>query len=368
LTPSAEAKASQKVDVELKLEWLVCQEECVPGFATLKIARPVVGAAAKWKTQAKSTLDFFASRVPKPGAESSYKIISAKVEGETLAVTVTGFSAAAKTSATSQPPALEIFPLNGEAFGPANPQFAKSSEDEGTFLIPIVPAATLPETSGFVLKSAEPKAGEPSWEFDNVKITKAAAPLAASQTESSSLPLIIFFSFIGGVILNLMPCVFPVLSIKVFSIMKGDTSPAARKRDGWLYTAGVLVTFAALGAGFLVLRSAGNAVGWGFQLQSPLVVLALAILFWLMALNFLGAFEFGTSVMNVAGKRNSNSSFATGVLSVFVAAPCTGPFMGSALGAAATLPAASAMLIFLMLGLGLAFPFLLIALVPAVAK
>jgi thiol:disulfide interchange protein DsbD len=161
-------------------------------------------------------------------------------------------------------------------------------------------------------------------------------------------------------ILNLMPCVFPVISIKAVSLLKTDRSHE-RKKDGWLYTLGVVTTFAALGAGFLILRQLGTAVGWGFQLQSPVVVFALILLFWLMALNFLGVFEFGTSVMNTSGNMNWHSSFGTGILSVFIAAPCTGPFMGTALGATATMPILQAMLVFIFMGLGLALPYLALA-------
>ncbi len=163
-----------------------------------------------------------------------------------------------------------------------------------------------------------------------------------------------------------MPCVLPVLSIKFLSILK--TSESQRRREGLLYSAGVLTTFLALGSLFLALRAAGSAIGWGFQLQSPIVVLTLIVLFWMMSLNFLGFFEFGDSITNLAGRSNSASSFSTGILAVFVAAPCTGPFMGTALGAAAVLPAFQALVIFLSLGLGLSFPFVLVAYVPAMHR
>src|SRR5690606_6825576 len=175
-----------------------------------------------------------------------------------------------------------------------------------------------------------------------------------------------------GVILNLMPCVFPVLSIKLFSLINAPGQGADlithRVREGLLYTAGVLTTVTACGLVFLLLRTGGAAIGWGFQLQSPMVVLGLVILFWLMALSFLGNFEFGTRLMRLAGTSNSSSSFTTGVLAVFVAAPCTGPFMGAALGAAAVLPAFSALAIFFGLGLGLAAPFLLLAISPQLSS
>jgi thiol:disulfide interchange protein DsbD len=158
-----------------------------------------------------------------------------------------------------------------------------------------------------------------------------------------------------------MPCVFPVLSIKLLGLL--ETPASKRVHEAIAYTAGVLATFAALGGLLLLLRSTGSAIGWGFQLQSAPVILGLIALFWLMALSFSGVFEFGNRLMTMAGDQRGGA-FVTGILAVFVATPCTGPFMGVALGAAAVMPAASAMAIFLGLGAGLAAPFVLLCLSP----
>lgn len=197
------------------------------------------------------------------------------------------------------------------------------------------------------------------------EVVGSQAPLPEG-TAAPALWLLLSFAFVGGIILNLMPCVLPVLSIKFLSLAR--VSEGERLRESVLYTLGVLVTFALLGGIFLVLRSFGISAGWGFQLQSKIVILVLISLFWLMGLNFLGLFEWGAGVMNRASTVQNSSSFATGMLSVFVAAPCTGPFMGTALGAAATLPPGQSMLIFLFLGLGLASPFLFIAVSPRAFK
>ncbi|RYZ52060.1 MAG: glucan 1,4-alpha-glucosidase, partial [Proteobacteria bacterium] len=189
----------------------------------------------------------------------------------------------------------------------------------------------------------------------------SAAPEAKTQDWTTYF-ILLLSAFVGGIILNLMPCVLPVLSIKFFSLAK--VSPQTRFREAMLYTLGVLVTFTGLGALFLALRAGGAAIGWGFQLQSPPIVTALIVLFFVMGLSFLGFFEFGNSLTRAAGKFENTGAFATGCLSVFVATPCTGPFMGTALGAAATLPAIQALIIFFALGLGLASPFLALAFFP----
>lgn len=186
------------------------------------------------------------------------------------------------------------------------------------------------------------------------------------------------FAFAGGLILNLMPCVFPVLSLKAIQLVSQPESIAQKRLEAIGYTAGVIATFVSLAAVLLVFRSAGTALGWGFQLQSPVFVSSLALLFLLMALNLLGTFEinlplFASPLVNrthslALGAHPIASSALTGVLAVLVATPCTAPFMGVALGFALSQPAGFALAIFVALGLGLALPFVLLAFVPALAR
>jgi thiol:disulfide interchange protein DsbD len=179
-------------------------------------------------------------------------------------------------------------------------------------------------------------------------------------------------ALLGGLLLNLMPCVFPVLAIKVIGFSQHAQDRRAHRVSGLAYTAGVVLSFMALGALMLGLRAAGEAIGWGFQLQSPAVVASLAALFTLIALNLAGMFEFGhflpSSVASLQARHPVADSFLTGVLAVAVASPCTAPFMGASLGLTATLPAAQALAVFVALGLGLALPYLAASLVPAVAR
>ncbi|MEO6800013.1 MAG: protein-disulfide reductase DsbD [Rhodanobacter sp.] len=176
----------------------------------------------------------------------------------------------------------------------------------------------------------------------------------------------------GGLVLNLMPCVLPVLSIKAVSVLEGGENPAARRSHALLYTAGVLCSFAALGLGILALRTAGHALGWGTQLQQPIVVGVLACVMLAVGLSMSGVVQFGASLGNtgagLARRAGPAGDFFTGVLAVVVATPCTAPFMGSALAYAFTASTLSALLVFLMLGTGLALPFLAIGFVPALAR
>jgi thiol:disulfide interchange protein DsbD len=180
-------------------------------------------------------------------------------------------------------------------------------------------------------------------------------------------------ALLGGLILNLMPCVFPVISMKALSIAKtAHGERAVIRREAWAYTAGVLATFLVLTILLVALKAAGSEIGWGFQLQSPLVVAGLALLIFAVGLNLLGVFEFGTSFQNtgssLTAKGGVRGSFFTGLLAVIVATPCTAPFMAGAIGYAVAQPVAVTVAVFLALAIGFALPFLLIAYVPRLLK
>ena len=192
-----------------------------------------------------------------------------------------------------------------------------------------------------------------------------------TQPIASGLTLIgaIFGAFIGGLILNLMPCVFPVISIKALSIARSAHEDKAQvKREAWIYTAGVIVTFLALTLILLAVKAGGAQLGWGFQLQSPKVVGFLALLLFGIGLNLFGVFELGSSLQNTGAsltqKSGAAGSFFTGALAVVVATPCTAPFMAGAIGYALAQPALVTILVFTFLAIGFALPFLLIAYVP----
>jgi len=186
-----------------------------------------------------------------------------------------------------------------------------------------------------------------------------------------SLAMALLAALLGGILLNLMPCVFPVLAIKVLGFARQAGDHSGHRRSGLAYTAGVMVSFLALGGAMLALRAAGAQLGWGFQLQSPAMVAALAALFTLIGLNLVGVFEFGMAPASVCSAQVPHplaNNFLTGVLAVVIASPCTAPFMGASMGVAIGLPAAEALLLFGALGFGMALPYLLAAFVPAVAR
>lgn len=201
----------------------------------------------------------------------------------------------------------------------------------------------------------------------------AASAAAGGMEGGPGLALVLVFAFLGGLILNLMPCVFPVLSLKAMAIAN---SGKRQLPDALWYTAGVVLSFLVIAALLLALRAAGQALGWGFQLQNPWLIGTLVLLFVAIGLNLSGVFQFGTRLMGLGQSQvqsasdgsGAKGSFATGVLAVIIASPCTAPFMGVALGFAIVQPPAIALLIFAMLGIGLAFPFLALGLIPGAAR
>lgn len=196
-------------------------------------------------------------------------------------------------------------------------------------------------------------------------------PPSSTNTSLSLLFIMLGSAFVGGLILNLMPCVFPILSIKALSIANNHHY-SLRIRHGWSYTIGCLLTFVIIAGLLLIVRDAGKAVGWGFQLQSPAIVTLLAFLFFIMGLSLSGLITLSTRWMNsgqsLTEGNGISQSFFTGMLSTIVASPCTAPFMASALGYALVQPTAIALSIFATLGFGMAFPFLLLSYLPQLEK
>ncbi len=190
--------------------------------------------------------------------------------------------------------------------------------------------------------------------------------LAGGGAADAPLVLLVGGALLGGLLLNLMPCVFPILSLKALSLARAGESAAAARREGLAYTAGVVLACLALGGLLLALRAGGSEIGWAFQLQEPGVVLALLVLSVAITANFAGLFALpALSITRASGR---SSAFATGLLAAFVATPCTGPFMAAALGAALLLSWEQALLLFAALGLGLALPFLLLGFVPPLRR
>ncbi|MEO5866508.1 MAG: thioredoxin family protein [Sphingomonas sp.] len=199
-------------------------------------------------------------------------------------------------------------------------------------------------------------------------VAAAADSGGAAGSAIAVTALIAFFgAVLGGLILNVMPCVFPILSLKALSLARGHLDERAARHEALAYAAGVIAVCVALGGAILALRAGGSAVGWAFQLQDPRAIVVLLLLTVALSLNLGGLFEIPTpAFVNRAG--GAGGAFATGALAAFIATPCTGPFMGAALGAALVLPWYAALAVFAGLGIGLALPFLALGFVPVLRK
>ena len=369
------------VPVKLKASWLVCRKECIPQEGEFVLPVAVRGSTAL------NASAFDAAWKSSPKAHTGESKV--ELEGNAIKVSVTGLPAA------WQGKSLEFFPETSEVTETA----AKWTQVwQGTTWTAEVPLSTHRSQSPAVLplvlargesgqRSALSMAAKVSGTWPKVTPLEGAAPtldtapktsvtapggLTVADTGAPTLLLALLGALLGGMILNLMPCVFPVLAIKVMGFTQHARDRRGHRISGIAYTIGVVLSFLALGALMLGLRSAGEQLGWGFQLQSPAVVAALAVLFTVIGLNLAGLFEFGqflpSSLCTLEARNPALNSLLTGVLAVAVASPCTAPFMGASLGLALGLPGAQALMIFATIGLGMALPYLAASLVPAVAR
>jgi thiol:disulfide interchange protein DsbD len=347
------------VPLAAKAEWLACADICIPGEATLSRDLPV--AAASPPPDQATTALFAAARSKIPVPAPFETRFAASPDG--LRLMVPG----AALEGLDQPTAT-FFPYDPNALDNAA-EPAPQRRDNGielAFAKSSNPAAAIPATLDGVLLL---KGGEGTERVFAISANPIAAPAAEEGLPAWWTALAL--AFFGGLILNLMPCVFPVLSLKVLSLA-GAVDAAERRRHGIAYAAGVVASFAVLGSILLGLRAGGGALGWGFQLQSPLVVGILAYLLFAMGLSLSGVAEFGAALVGTGGRfaahQGLGGSFATGVLATVVATPCTAPFMGTALGFAVVAAPPLALAVFVALGLGLATPLTLAALIPGIGR
>ncbi|MFC5497225.1 protein-disulfide reductase DsbD family protein [Caenimonas terrae] len=370
---------SNDLEVRLKADWLVCRKECVPeeGSFVLKIpvhsTTAINGAAfdAAFKAQPRPVLAATGGVIPDSKVQ---------IEGNAIRLTVQGLPVALRGKT------LELFPETPEVIETAAPWTQAWNGEVWTATVPLSPQRTgSPSVMPVVLADGAqgyraelkvlgqwPKAeaaGTVSPALEAALRDNAGTPPPAA---SIGLLAALFGALLGGLILNLMPCVFPVLAIKVVGFTRHAADRRGHRISGLAYTAGVVLSFVALGALVLALRAAGQQLGWGFQLQSPAVVATLAALFTVIGLNLAGLFEFGaflpSRLATLEARHPVGNSFLSGVLAVAIASPCTAPFMGASVGLAIALPAAQALLIFAAVGVGMALPYLAASLVPAVAR
>ncbi len=240
-------------------------------------------------------------------------------------------------------------------------------------VVALIDGADANTTGGAAISNGAMRAATTPQANENAADVRPTARLATNTSADIGLWVAILLAFVGGLILNLMPCVFPVLSVKIWAFVErgGDDDGTIGRRHAMVFTIGVLTTFWAMAGVLLALRAGGAQLGWGFQLQSPVVVTVLALVVFALALNLSGVFAMGMSLTRLgavgAGERYSDS-FLTGLLAVVVATPCTAPFMGAALGYALTQHAVIGMMVFTSLALGLAAPYLVLASSPALLR
>ena len=377
--------AGTTLQAELWATWLICRKECIPEEARFQLRVPVDASVAAHAAA------FEAAWAAAPADQPAGRSLLAP-EPDGLRVELTGLPA----DWVGQP--LEFYP---ELPGLIEPGAAwTQSWTDGVWhaRVPLSRFRTAtPESVPLVVAWADPPGQGPglpgirmavpvtqAWPPPQTPVAGASDALKAALAENAAraaaapdaapwtLWTAVLGALLGGLILNLMPCVFPVLAIKVLAFAQHGADRRQHRMAGLAYTAGVVLSFVALGALLLALRAAGEQLGWGFQLQNPLVVSGLIALLAVLGLNLAGLFEFGhvlpSSVASMQARHPTADAFLTGVLATAVASPCTAPFMGASLGVAITLPASQALLVFAALGLGMALPYALASWVPAVAR
>ena len=360
------------LEVKLRAEWLVCKDVCIPegGDFVIKLPAqsPVAGHGALF--------DAARAAAPRPMPEAR---ATARVEGGAIQVRVDGLPPA------WQGKTLSFFPETAGVINNAAVVQARWQGGQWQATVPLdaqrsaspatMPAVLrLPQDQGnvvvtFAVAGSWPALAAPA-PLPSVDGAAAERPLPPGAPVS--LPWALLLALAGGALLNLMPCVFPVLSLKMLAVAGKGADRRALLAGGLAYTAGVVLSFLALAGLLLTLRAGGEQLGWGFQLQSPVVVSVLAGLFTLIGLNLAGVFELGSvlpgSWLAARARHPIVDSAVTGVLAVAVASPCTAPFMGASLGLAVTLPTGQALSVFAALGLGMALPYLAATAWPPLAR
>jgi len=357
ITPPAQLTAPE-FTMTAHMNWLVCQEECIPGKASLSLRLPVAKTAQpnpRWQA------GFAQARAALPQPLGDIGVITPTEQGLTLRLDIA-------PNLLQNIEQAWFFPVANDLIEHAATQ--PMAIKDGQLHLQLQPSAyfsALAERYAGVLQL-----GNAAYQItvSSLASTRSKNSAVENQKEDNkSLWIIGLLAFAGGLLLNLMPCVFPVLSLKALSLLQHSQAERRQQRlHGVAYTVGVLLSFVAIAALLLALQAAGQQVGWGFQLQNPVFIALLVYLLFVLALSLSGLVSVGQSWMGVGESLTHRGgywgSFFTGVLAVLVASPCTAPFMGTALGYAVTQPALIALLVFALLGLGMATPFLLLSFSP----
>ena len=382
ITPAAGITPGTSVTLQAKAGWLMCKDSCVPGEAQVALTVPVSAAATPDDSDPAKTFRNAFAQLPKPDS---------------------GWTATATRNDKSI--TLRLTPAAGQTHRPADLHFFDQDalldyaalqtvrEENGSYVLTLTPSTEVkPAVTHLIGVLTSANGWSTGRSYGGIVID---APFAQStqalrmpssgsgsqlstlssqlQTAPSSLLGTLVLAFFGGMILNLMPCVFPVIGIKILGFV--NQSGNDRKKvtlHGLVFASGVLLSFWTLAGVLLVLRAGGSQLGWGFQLQSPAFVFGMAVFMLVFALNMSGLFEVGLSATGVGGtlqmKEGYGGSFFTGALATLVATPCSAPFLAPALGAALSLSAVESLLIFTAIAIGLSTPYLLLSIFPQAIK
>lgn len=368
LSAPASAAPGSTAAVHVEASWLACKDVCVPGSGSADLT-VTVGSNGQATPEA-AEIEHASHLLPQAAPEAAIAVV-----GEDKRARLDLSAALGPVQKT-----LTFYPEGKKQIDVHAAQVFSAADGKRSLFLTLSPLAaplgSWPLT-GVLAADDGPQAGGWAVRFSTpitigtVGATPVALPTGDAEGPSITGLAAIALAFLGGLILNLMPCVFPVLSLKILQLVDGRNRQGPLAVHGIVFTLGVLVSMLALAGALLALRTLGYAVGWGFQLQSPWVVAILALLFFALALNVGGLFEItaGTSIADTKTVRSLSSdgpagSFWTGVLAVIVASPCTAPFMGAAMGYAITQPVVESLLVFAALGLGMAFPWFVLTIAP----
>lgn len=357
--PGSHLPAGEKVTLMADVNWVACKEQCIPGSAKLSLTLPVKEQVPE--KNGSSLMTFAQARALLPQTLSEDKgSLTVAAQAEEIVLSF-------KSVAGREIEEALFIPEHSEIVDYAAPQLLKKGAEGYKLNIKRAHAdgENPVHVKGVLLLSEKGSAIKRAIQIDN----DLAAPL-----QSSGLAVMAGLAFLGGLILNVMPCVLPVIALKIFSFAKmARDKRSVILKHGFLFTVGVMVSFWLLSSLLLILRAYGEGIGWGFQLQEPLFVALLAMILFLMGLSLFGLFEMGSSMISLGQRTQSQTSpylgsFLSGSLATLVATPCTGPLLGPTLGFAMALPAAQALIIFTAMGLGMASPYLLLSAFPRLVR
>jgi len=409
LTPPPGLKDGDVASLRAKVEWLACKESCVPGGAKLMLNIPAASGGVRMSSEHRTLFEHARSRLPISSPDWGVRATRGEGNLYIRLVQPDWYKGELK--------GVTFFPYQSSLILYAPAQKLEKADKGFVLTVALDPAhkGSLPEIGGVLVstsgwtgtgssqaleirttaeeadvpekpsglspaQSDSPGAGSSGLSpAGNASPNAAPDPAASSPGTSASVPespsllLALGFAFLGGIILNLMPSVLPVLSLKIMGFVQQAGEDSKKKlKHGLLFTLGVLVSFWILSGLLLLLRASGEQLGWGFQLQSPAFVIVLSMFLYLFGLSMFGVFEIGVSLAGVGQSASRSAStwgsFTSGVLATVVATPCTAPFMGSALGFALSQPAFVSFLIFTFLGLGMAAPYIILTSSPRLLR